>query len=236
MKARTKVIVFFALLLPASTVLAQKTEKEKLDLAMERAKLASETLRAVAELPNGKGLPKEVADKAVLIGIVPDASRLSLLFSRATRGHGMFSVREAGKPWSLPVFCLYYSAPGFKFSGVGPKSVDAVFVVTAENPAATANAPSAKSKQPRTKYKVFSYAFGNGELKLISGTSPSDNSLGLSSFFKDSPGWKNEDSFNKAVYGTKGDEVLDGKVADSKISGTAVADFRDALNELFPTR
>jgi hypothetical protein len=236
MKTHTKVTVFFALLTFASAVFGQKTDNKRIDLAMGRAKIAAESLRTVAALPEGKGIPKEVTDKGVMIGIVPDASRLSVLFSRATRGHGVMSVRNADKQWSLPAFCVFYSAPGFKFSSVGTRNIDAVFVVT-EDPVGQVNNSkndAAKAKEALRRFKLFSYAFANGELKLISSGPLFDNSLGLGGFFKDSPSWKNEDSFNKAVYGTKGGEVLDGKVADTKVLGTAVTEFRDALNELFP--
>jgi hypothetical protein len=237
MKTHTQVTVFFALLIAASATFGQKGDNAKVDLAMERAKLAAESLKAVAALPEGKGIPKDVIDNALMIGIVPDASRLSVLFSRATRGHGVMSMRTADKQWSLPAFCLFYSAPGFKLSGVGNKNIDAVFVMTGADvigQAKNSNNDAAKAKEALKKIKIFSYAFSSGGLKLISSEPLFDSSFGLAGFFKDSPSWKKEESFNKAVYGAKGGEVLDGKIADTKIQGTAVTDFRDALNELFP--
>lgn len=98
-------LVFCALLLAAFSaipaVFAQKVDQEKLETAIERSKASIEVIKAVAALPDGKGIPNDVIEKANMIGVVPDAFQLSLAISRGVRGHGVFSVRrESG--WSLP--------------------------------------------------------------------------------------------------------------------------------------
>jgi lipid-binding SYLF domain-containing protein len=75
---------------------AQGKDVKKITNAIERAKNATEVLKQVAALPEDKGIPKEVREKMNLIGVIPNALRLSLLFSKGYRGYGLSSLKKDG--------------------------------------------------------------------------------------------------------------------------------------------
>ncbi|HEV8590908.1 MAG TPA: hypothetical protein VGQ55_02315, partial [Pyrinomonadaceae bacterium] len=215
-------ITLVFLVIVNSPVFGQKVDTKSHELAIERIEEATKVLTDVAALPDDKGIPKDIRDNAFLIGIVPGASRLSLLVSRATSGHGILSTRDRAKNWGLPVYISYYSAPGFKFSSAGAKNLDIIFVVTIEKPTEptkTQKDGSSKSKSDSVKGKHYTYAFTDGDLKLINTeTLFNDSFFGLSGFFKDTSHWKNDETLNKAVYGAKGREVDAGKITGPKFS------------------
>jgi len=228
MKTLLRATTVLGFLVAVSTASGQKIDTKSIDLAIERAEESAKILKDITALPDDKGIPKDLKEQSILVGVVPDAARLSLLVSRTTVGHGILSERKADKSWGLPLFISYNSSPGFKFSSAGGKRMDLVFAVTLERSATTG------AKRDTVKIKTYTYAFADGDLKLINTESLSNDSFfALSGFFNDSSRWRNDELLNKAVYGVKGREVDAGKVTKPMISSPAITDFRDTLNHLF---
>ena len=206
----------------------QEIDTAKLDIAVSRSKKAAEIIKAVMTLPDGKGIPKDVIEKANVIGVVPDAFQLSLLIRRAVRGHGVLSVRrETG--WTLPIYYFYGGSGGP--SKAGAKNFDIVLVVVdADLNGDQSDKPKSDKKKGKAgNAKLFLYSFSDGVLAPMKGVK---NHV----VFINSPSAVYDESLNKLVYGVKGDDIVSGKTADPKLASPDVAAFRDALTELYQVK
>lgn len=211
---------------------AQGKDADKITNALERAKRATEVLKQVAALPEDKGIPKDVREKMNLIGVIPNALRLSLLFSKGYRGYGLSSLKKEGV-WSAPAFYFFGASFGVSLTGVGTQHPDIVMAVV--------NAPTeVKKKKDKTKPKpkkddpdqprAYIYTFADGALKPLgvirtSWLTPLTGA-GLNIVY--------DDNLNKAVYAAKGDDVLLGGFDKTRTVPNEITGFRDAVQELFP--
>ena len=216
-----------------------RTEKEveKAKIAIERSQTATDVLKKVAALPEGEGIPKNVAEKMNLIGVIPDAFQLSLLFARGVRGHGVVSVRR-DDGWTLPSCFFFGRSTGFDMSSIGSKRFDLVLaVVNAEiDPPKkkVKNAPETQDKKvkkdAKDKPQAYLYAFTDGVLKPVAlKTGIFSALLGAQTNVVYDKG------LNKAIYGVNGDDVLLGKFDISKDLPTETKAFRETVNSLFPS-
>ena len=206
---------------------------KKVEIAVERSKAATEVLTRLAALPEGKGIPKEIAEKMNMLGVVPDVFQLSLLFSRGIRGHGMASIKHEGS-WSLPSYFFFGKSNGFDLSSVGKKNFDVIVAVV--NARTDVSKPSDKSsRQPRDKSdkpQVHAFSFADGELK------PLKVKVGVLSALSGAAIHIAEDgSLNKAIYGVKnGADIVLGKIDSAKQLPPEISAFRDTLAQLFPVK
>lgn len=216
-------MLLFPLFFTASAF-GQEIDIEKLDVAISRSRKAAEIIKAVMALPDGKGVPKEVVEKANIIGVVPDVFQLSLVISRAVRGHGVFSVRRQSS-WTLPVYYFYGGRGGP--SKAGAKNFDLIFVVIdADLKSDKVKEPRSDKKEKERKAQLFLYSFSGGVLSPMKAV---ENRF----LFIKSSNVAYDDSLNKLVYGVKGNDIASGKAASPKLASPDVTAFRDALTDLF---
>lgn len=228
--------ICFLILLPANGV-SQNTSKDdkKVKTAVERSKKATEALKRVIALPEGKGIPKDIAEKIDLIGVVPDVFQISLLFSKGFRGYGVASLR-ADDGWNLPSYYFFGQANGFDLTGVGSKHFDIIMVVVNARREAkkekdkTKPAPTDK-KDKSDERRSYIYAFSDGVLtpvKLKTGF--------LASLTGATTNIISDDNLNKVIYGARGGDVLLGKIDAAKQIPPEVTAFRDTVNQAFPVK
>jgi len=74
-----------------------------------------------------KGIPQDLLDRAVCVGIVPSELKVALIFG-GTYGRGILVCREGGNgPWGAPsMFTLGAGSLGFQ---IGGKATDVIFIV-----------------------------------------------------------------------------------------------------------
>jgi hypothetical protein len=225
-------MMFAILLLCISGIASAQGKNEgKITNAIERAKRATAVLKQVAALPDDKGIPKEVREKMNLVGVIPNALRLSLLFSKGYRGYGLSSLKKDGV-WSAPAFYFFGASFGVSLTGVDTQHPDIVMAVV--------NAPTEVKKKDKTKPKpkkddpaqprAYIYTFADGTLKTLgvirtSWLTPLTGA-GLNIVY--------DDNLNEAVYAAKGDEVLTGGFDKTRTVPNEITGFRDAVQELFP--
>ncbi|HEX6279118.1 MAG TPA: hypothetical protein VFZ49_03795 [Pyrinomonadaceae bacterium] len=232
----------FCLFLSPASAVAQKdkTEKdvEKTQIAIARSQAATDILVKVSALPEGKGIPKDVTEKMNLIGVIPDAFQLSLLFARGVRGHGVASVRR-DDGWSLPGYFFFGRSTGFDMSSVGSKRFDLVLaVVNADiDPPKKGDKASPKTKDKKEKKddkdktQAYLYAFVDGMLKPIAlKTGVFSALLGAQTNIV------YDKALNRAAYGVNGDEILSGGIDSSKQLPQETKTFRETVNSLFPVK
>ena len=223
--------------LPTIGISQKKKDEKKVTTAIERAKKATEVLKQVAALPEDKGIPKDITEKMNLVGVIPDASQLSLLFSKGFRGHGISCLRQ-DNGWSLPAFYFFGQANGFDLTGVSYKHFDLIMVVVGaktkpkkDKEKDKANPPSADKKDKPDKPRSYFYIFAEGLLKPVAlKTGFLDALLGAQITIA------YDNKLNKAVYGVKGDDVFLGKIDVARQSPSEVTVFRDALNATYPVK
>ena len=113
MKKLTVVLLFLTICAPA---FAGETQLEK----------ATNVVNEIMGTPD-KGIPQDLLDKAVCVGIVPSELKGALIFGGAY-GRGILVCREGGNgPWGAPsMFTLGAGSVGFQ---IGGKATDVVFIV-----------------------------------------------------------------------------------------------------------
>jgi hypothetical protein len=229
---RAGTIVF--LILSSLTVLSVEgfsqtstKEAERVKNAAERSRKATEVLRLVADLPDGKGIPKEISEKMTLIGVIPDAFQLSLLVSKGVRGYGLSSLKQEGS-WSMPSFYFFGKANGLDLTTIGTKRFDLIMVVV-DLVIKKEIDPATGKKVKQEKSKSYIYSFADGVLKPV----PARGGF-VSVLLGGQTNIVYDDKLNKAVYGVKGNDVMRGNVDPAKPTIPETADFRDLLQQLFP--
>src|SRR4051794_26787302 len=107
-RIKVRFIIIFSLTL-ALLLSAPAFAQNKFPKAIERSEDAARIIELLVVGPDS-GLPKELTDKAVAIGVFPKVEKQSALFSQASQGYGVISARlENG--WTLPAF--------YQFGGSG---------------------------------------------------------------------------------------------------------------------
>lgn len=113
LKEFTVVLIILTFCMPA---FAGETQLEK----------STNVLREIMETPD-KGIPQDLLDKAVCVGIVPSELKFALIVG-GTYGRGVLVCRKGGNgPWDAPsFFTLGAGSVGFQ---IGGKSTDVVFLL-----------------------------------------------------------------------------------------------------------
>ena len=113
MKKLTLVFLVLTLCAPA---FAGETQLEK----------ATNDVNEIMQTPD-KGIPQDLLDKAVCVGVVPSQIKVALGIG-GTYGRGVLVCRKGGNgPWDAPsMFTLGAGSVGFQ---IGGKSTDVVFIV-----------------------------------------------------------------------------------------------------------
>lgn len=222
------------ILLPVTGVSQnQSKDDKKIKTAVERSKKATEVLKQVIALPEGKGIPKEISEKMNLIGVVPDVFQISLLFSKGFRGYGVASVRR-DDGWSLPSYYFFGQANGFDLTGIGSKHFDIIMVVVNARTERKKKEDKAKTiptdkKDKSDERRSYIYAFADGVLspiKLRTGFLAALSGATTNVIY--------DDSLNKVIYGAKGDDILGGKIDETKQVPSEVPAFREILDQAYP--
>lgn len=109
-------MVLLILLIFCAPAFAGETQLEK----------STNVIREIMETPD-KGIPQDLLDKAVCVGIVPSELKFALVLG-GTYGRGVLVCRKGGNgPWDAPsFFTLGAGSVGFQ---IGGKSTDVVFLV-----------------------------------------------------------------------------------------------------------
>jgi lipid-binding SYLF domain-containing protein len=113
MKKLTIVLLFLAICAPA---FAGESQLEK----------ATNVVNEIMRTPD-KGIPRDLLDKAVCVGIVPSELKGALIFG-GSYGRGVLVCRKGGNgPWGAPsTFTLGGGSFGFQ---IGGEATDVVFIV-----------------------------------------------------------------------------------------------------------
>ena len=111
------------LLCVATSVTALATEESK---EAERLEKATLVLNEIMQTPD-KGIPEDLLDRAVCVGIVPSEIRFAFVVG-GNYGKGLLVCRRGGDgPWGAPsFFTLGGGSIGFQ---IGGKATDVVFIV-----------------------------------------------------------------------------------------------------------
>src|SRR6266567_1426018 len=107
----------------ATSVAALATEESK---EAERLEKATLVLNEIMQTPD-KGIPQDLLDRAVCVGIVPTELRFAFVVG-GNYGRGLLVCRRGGNgPWGAPsFFTLGGGSIGFQ---IGGKATDVVFIV-----------------------------------------------------------------------------------------------------------
>lgn len=113
MKKLSLIFLFLTFCVPA---FAGETQLEK----------ATNVVNEIMQTPD-KGIPQDLLDKAVCVGVVPSELKFALVVG-GTYGRGVLVCRKGGNgPWDAPsMFTLGAGSVGFQ---VGGKATDVVFLV-----------------------------------------------------------------------------------------------------------
>ena len=212
--------------------------QNKFPKAVERSGDAARIVELLAVGPDS-GLPKELIDKAVAVGIFPRIEKESALFMQTSGGYGVISARvENG--WTMPAFYQFagggYGNPFAKNEMYGIillfMSKDAVAAfekggvkLKGEKKAIAGPIGTITDEQKRALEgaNILAYAYYNGKLKGIN--------------FGDSF-WKNfmldpDNKINTPLYGVKGREVLAGKKVNTESLPAGIPAYHEALQKYF---
>lgn len=228
-----------AFLLSAQTSSAQ-AGKPPLQTAIRRSQNAAKTIKVITALPEDEAIPAELWKRAKAVGVFPDVFKMSLMFSQAMKGYGVVCSRQP-EGWSLPAYYAFASsAMNLKIASF--KSFDLVVLFMNENAvswfqkgaivfegiksgvAGPVGRMTPEVENELQGANIILYALVDGKLK----------GMNLAGDFWKAGGVNPDNNINKAVYGIKGREVLEGKAPKSSSNISDVTAFRDTLNEKFP--
>ena len=236
--------ILVAFLFLTVSIFGQTVDKDKTETAVQRSKKAAEIIKTITALPEGQGIPKTILDKSQMIGVVPDAFRLSLLIGSAVRGHGVISSRDANG-WSLPLH-YFFGGDGGGFGKIGTKNFDIILLFI--NPKSKDLFIKKGSKIPKVmaakgpmdistpevikaleKADLLFYTFSEGK---ILGKNPVVSMSVM--LFTDLPSIVFDDKLNKYLYGEKTRDIFLGKTITLNSAASEASAFRDTLNEKLP--
>lgn len=111
-----KLALVFLILTQGVPAFAGETQLEK----------ATNVVNEIMQTPD-KGIPRDLLDKAVCVGVVPSEIKIALGIG-GTYGRGVLVCRKGGNgPWDAPsMFTLGAGSVGFQ---IGGKATDVVFIV-----------------------------------------------------------------------------------------------------------
>ena len=215
---------------------APASAQKKFSHAVERSEHAARIIELLAILPD-RGVPKELLDKAVAIGVFPKVKKESALFTHTTQGYGVISAR-IDNSWTMPAFYEFWGAGyGNPFAGNDMYGVILLFMTKDAVDAFEKGGVKLKGErkgiagpvgtitdEQRKELEgahILAYAYFNGMLK---GTS-----FGKSV-------WKGfalnpDNNINKPLYGMKGREVLAGKRVETASLPAGIPVYQEVLQQ-----
>jgi lipid-binding SYLF domain-containing protein len=235
------VSVIGAFLFAAQASYAQAAKPPLLETASRRSQNAAKTIKVITAMPEDEALPAELWKRAKAIGVFPDVVKMSLMFSQAMKAYGVICSRQP-EGWSLPAYYGFGSSEmNLKIASF--KSFDLVILFMNENTVKWFQKGALEFKGIRSGVagpigkltreaenelqgaNIILYALVDGKLR---GINLESNSWTIVA------GVNPDNNINKAVYGIKGREVLEGKAPKTTSNVSDVTAFRDILNEKFP--
>jgi lipid-binding SYLF domain-containing protein len=208
--------------------------------AVRRSQNAAKTIKIVAGMPEDEAIPMELFKRAYAIGVFPDVVKQGLLFSQGMKGYGVISSRQQ-EGWSLPAY-YGYGTTQIKFNLPNFKSFDLIVLFMKKDAVdwfqggrlefkglkAGVAGPVGKWTKAldleTSGISIFMYRLVDGKLQ----------GLNVEADFMDGAVLNPDNNINKAVYGMKGREVLQGKAPNVTQASPEVTAFQAALNEKFP--
>ena len=229
------------LLHPTSSSLStpvQRADPKKFQHAVDRSADAGRVITLLAVTPDD-GLPKEIAQRAEAIGVIPRVVKESRGFSQHWKGYGVISTRTE-KGWTLPAF-YQLSGNGFgnPFSNSESYAVIILFMtkdslkwfdkgrVLLTNKQKVIEGPVGTVSEAQLKaladVPVLAYAYYNGKL----------NGTAFGRSFWDSFDLNPDNNINKPLYGIKGREVLGGGVVNPANVLEGIPAYQAALTKYY---
>ena len=234
----TPITITISLLL-GPTSYTQQANQSRLETATRRSQNAAKTIKVITGMPEDETIPTELFKRARAIGVFPDVVRMNLLFSQGMKGYGVICSRQP-EGWSLPSYYAFGSTQlNLKLASF--KSFDLVVFFMNENTINWFQAGRLQLKGikagvagPVGKWtraveheisgvNIIIYALIDGKLK----------GMNVEADFWDDAVINPDNNINKAIYGIKGREVLQGTAPKLSPGTSAVTAFRDILNEKY---
>lgn len=232
------ITVMISLLLEPTSY-GQQAHQSRLETAARRSQNSAKTIKVITGLPEDEAIPTQLFKRAQAIAVFPDVVQTHLLFSQGMKGYGVICRRQS-EGWSLPAYYAFGGA-GMTLKMASFKSYDLIVLFMNEN---TIN----RFHQGRLELKgtnagmagpvgkltlevendirganIIIYALIDGKLK----------GLKIAADFFNDAVINPDNNINKAVYGIKGREVLEGKAPTSLPTISDMTAFRDILKERF---
>jgi len=225
-------MVFVLSLFPFVGFSQSHVKGDKIETALGRVTDAGEVIKAVLALPEGKGIPKEVRERASMLGVLTEAGQTKVLLTKAVAGKGISVLRQKDGRWSLPAFFSMSQVTNYASFGASKKRFAIILVTT--NLTLDDKGKKVKNKPAADEDKERSYAwtFADGEMKELT-----LNGTGfLTAFAGMSTNLMYDKSLNKAFYSAKGDDILLNKIDISKAYPSELITYRDLIQGLLPQK
>lgn len=208
---------FVAIMVLTLTVLissshAQEKVNEKQATASKRAIAAVRALNDIAALPAAESVPREVLERARVIAVFPNVSKINAIFQKAMKGSG-FAVRRTENGWGTPVF-YQFGVIDSGWTTAEAKSPTIIMFFLNESAAndfkenqisigSTVDGPIGKALSDTDKklidsVRLVAYGYSNGKLvgvKIEEGDSIQS-------------GMHADNAMNKPTFGAKGPDVF----------------------------
>ena len=205
------IVVLTSLVLISSSY-AQEKANEKQATASKRAVAAVKALNDIAALPAAESIPREVLERARVIAIFPNVSKINAIFQKAMKGSG-FAVRRTENGWGTPVF-YQFGVIDSGWTTAEAKSPAIIMLFLSESAATdfkeneisigiTVNGPIGEALSDADKkvidgVRLVAYGYSNGKLvgvKIEEGDSIQS-------------GMHADNAMNKPTFGAKGPDVF----------------------------
>ena len=221
------------------TLVVSAQKPNKFEDAQQRSQDAAMIITTLAVLPDSD-LPKELAERALAIGVFPKVKKETMMFGSFSQGYGVISARTENG-WTMPAF-YEFSGGGYgsPFSGAEINGIVMLFMKkdavswfekggvklrgdkkAIEGPVGVITDEQRKELEGA---QILAYAYYNGRL--------SGKSFGKSF-------WKTfllnpDNKINTPLYGLKGREVLAGtKIGDKPEIPASIPKYTEALQKYY---
>ena len=217
----------------------QSVDHSRLETAARRSQNAAKTIKVITGFPEDETISIDLLNRAKAIGVFPDVKKMSLLFQQAMGGRGVICGRQPGG-WSLPAYYAFGSTEmNSKIASFKSFDVVVLFMngdtvnwfqkgaLHLKGVKAGVGGPvgkiSPEALNQILRANVIIYALIDGKLK----------GMAVEGDFLNDAIINPDNNINKAIYGLKGREVLEGKAPKVSPTAPGVTAYRDILNEHF---
>ena len=195
---------------------SKKTNQSRLETAARRSQNAAKTIKGITDMADVETIPVELFNQAHAIGVFPDVVKMNLLFSQGMKGYGVICSRHP-TGWSLPSYYAFASTElNLKIASF--KSFDLIVLFMNKDTikwfqggrlelkgikAGVAGPVGKLTREIENEIRlanIIIYALIDGKLK----------GMKVEADFLDGAAINPDNNINKAVYGIKGREVLQG--------------------------